>query len=54
MVAGAFHDNAIVPYAGVSGADLRDTRGMWQEFAELLPRIWTQEEISYDGLTIEV
>jgi len=22
---------------------------MWQEFAELLPRIWTQEEITYDG-----
>src|SRR5712692_9368640 len=35
----------ITPY----GADLQDTRGMWQEFAELLPRIWTQEEISYDG-----
>jgi alkanesulfonate monooxygenase SsuD/methylene tetrahydromethanopterin reductase-like flavin-dependent oxidoreductase (luciferase family) len=35
----------LTPY----GADLRDTRGMWREFAELLPRIWTQEEISYDG-----
>jgi len=22
---------------------------MWQEFADVLPRIWTQEEISYDG-----
>src|SRR5216683_2923836 len=35
----------LTPY----GTDLRDTRGMWQEFAEVLPRIWTQEEISYDG-----
>src|SRR5215831_8344962 len=35
----------LTPY----GSDLRDTRGMWQEFAEVLPRIWTQEEISYDG-----
>ena len=31
------------------GTDLHDTRGMWQEFADVLPRIWTQEEISYDG-----
>src|SRR5438093_3673984 len=22
---------------------------MWQEFADVLPRIWTEEEISYDG-----
>jgi alkanesulfonate monooxygenase SsuD/methylene tetrahydromethanopterin reductase-like flavin-dependent oxidoreductase (luciferase family) len=35
----------LTPY----GTDLRDTRGMWLEFAELLPRIWTQEEITYDG-----
>jgi hypothetical protein len=21
---------------------------MWQEFADMLPRIWTQEEITYD------
>jgi len=35
----------LTPY----GSDLRDTRGMWQEFADILPRIWTQEEISYDG-----
>ena len=31
------------------GSDLGDTRGMWQEFAEVLPRIWTQEEIEYSG-----
>ena len=35
----------LTPY----GTDLRDTRGMWQEFADVLPRIWTQEEIAYDG-----
>src|SRR5437762_620562 len=35
----------LTPY----GTDLRDTRGMWQEFADVLPRIWTQEEISYNG-----
>ena len=35
----------LTPY----GTDLDDTRGMWQEFADVLPRIWTQEEISYDG-----
>ena len=35
----------LTPY----GSDLRDTRGMWQEFADVLPRIWTQEEIIYDG-----
>ena len=22
---------------------------MWQEFADVLPRIWTEEEITYDG-----
>lgn len=35
----------LTPY----GTELRDTRGMWQEFADVLPRIWTQEEVSYDG-----
>src|SRR5437764_12560505 len=35
----------LTPY----GVDLRDTRGMWQEFADVLPRIWTQEEITYEG-----
>ena len=35
----------LTPY----GADLADTRGMWQEFADVLPRIWTQEEIAYQG-----
>ncbi|HVC56323.1 MAG TPA: LLM class flavin-dependent oxidoreductase [Stellaceae bacterium] len=35
----------LTPY----GSDLRDTRGMWQEFADVLPRIWTQPEVSYQG-----
>src|SRR5215469_8190093 len=35
----------LTPY----GTDLKDTRGMWQEFAEVLPRLWTEEEVSYDG-----
>ena len=30
----------LTPY----GSDLHDTRGMWQEFADVLPRIWTQED----------
>lgn len=35
----------LTPY----GTDLQDTRGMWREFADVLPRIWTEEEITYDG-----
>ena len=31
----------LTPY----GSDLHDTRGMWLEFADVLPRIWTQETI---------
>ena len=31
------------------GSDLGDTRGMWLEFADMLPKIWTQDEFSYDG-----
>ena len=40
----------LTPY----GSDLRDTRGMWQEFAEVLPRIWTQEEIEYEGTYYQI
>jgi alkanesulfonate monooxygenase SsuD/methylene tetrahydromethanopterin reductase-like flavin-dependent oxidoreductase (luciferase family) len=40
----------LTPY----GADLKDTRGMWQEFADVLPRIWTQEEISYAGTYFQI
>ncbi len=35
----------LTPY----GTDLADTRGMWQEFADVLPRIWTEEEVAYHG-----
>ena len=31
------------------GADLGDTRGMWEEFADVLPRIWTREIVEYEG-----
>ncbi|HEY3909030.1 MAG TPA: LLM class flavin-dependent oxidoreductase [Stellaceae bacterium] len=40
----------LTPY----GSDLRDTRGMWEEFAEVLPRIWTQEVVSYDGTYFQI
>jgi alkanesulfonate monooxygenase SsuD/methylene tetrahydromethanopterin reductase-like flavin-dependent oxidoreductase (luciferase family) len=40
----------LTPY----GSDLKDTRGMWQEFAEVLPRIWTEAEISYDGSYFQI
>ncbi len=40
----------LTPY----GSDLRDTRGMWQEFADVLPRIWTQETISYQGTYFQI
>ena len=35
----------LTPY----GTDLQDTRGMWEEYAEVLPRIWTEEIISHQG-----
>ena len=35
----------LTPY----GTTLEDTRGMWEEFAQVLPRIWTEEEVSHDG-----
>ena len=35
----------LIPY----GSDLEDTRGMWEEFAQVLPRTWTEEVISYQG-----
>ena len=35
----------LTPY----GSDLEDTRGMWEEFAQVLPRTWTEEVISYQG-----
>jgi len=40
----------LTPY----GSDLKDTRGMWLEFADMLPRIWTQETFSYDGTYFKI
>jgi alkanesulfonate monooxygenase SsuD/methylene tetrahydromethanopterin reductase-like flavin-dependent oxidoreductase (luciferase family) len=40
----------LTPY----GSNLRDTRGMWLEFADVLPRIWMQEEISYNGTYYQI
>jgi alkanesulfonate monooxygenase SsuD/methylene tetrahydromethanopterin reductase-like flavin-dependent oxidoreductase (luciferase family) len=36
------------------GSDLGDTRGMWQEFADVLPRIWTQKIIEYHGTYFQI
>ena len=35
----------LTPY----GTNLQDTRGMWEEYARLLPRIWTEEIVSHEG-----
>ncbi len=35
----------LTPY----GTNLEDTRGMWNEFAEVLPRIWTEEVFAHEG-----
>ena len=40
----------LTPY----GSDLHDTRGMWQEFAEVLPRIWTEDVIAYQGTYYQI
>ena len=36
------------------GTDLQDIRGMWLEFADVLPRIWTQETIAYKGKYFQI
>jgi alkanesulfonate monooxygenase SsuD/methylene tetrahydromethanopterin reductase-like flavin-dependent oxidoreductase (luciferase family) len=35
----------LTPY----GSGLKDTRGMWQEYAQVLPKIWEQEVITHEG-----
>ncbi len=40
----------LTPY----GSDLSDTRGMWLEFADVLPRIWSQETVSYNGKYFQI
>jgi len=40
----------LTPY----GAKLEDTRGMWEEFAQVLPRMWTEETFSHEGEYFQV
>ena len=35
----------LTPY----GSELKDTRGMWEEYAQVLPKIWTQDVVSHEG-----
>lgn len=35
----------LTPY----GTKLEDTRGMWNEFAAVLPRLWTEEVVTHQG-----
>ena len=35
----------LTPY----GTKLEDTRGMWEEFAQVLPRMWTDQVFSHEG-----
>ena len=35
----------LTPY----GTQLEDTRGMWEEFAQVLPKIWMEETVSHEG-----
>ncbi len=40
----------LTPY----GTGLEDTRGMWEEFAQVLPKIWTEEVFSHQGRYYQV
>ena len=40
----------LTPY----GTSLEDTRGMWEEFAQVLPKIWTEEVFSHQGRYYQV
>jgi alkanesulfonate monooxygenase SsuD/methylene tetrahydromethanopterin reductase-like flavin-dependent oxidoreductase (luciferase family) len=40
----------LTPY----GTNLQDTRGMWNEFAEVLPRIWTEEVFAHKGTYYQI
>jgi alkanesulfonate monooxygenase SsuD/methylene tetrahydromethanopterin reductase-like flavin-dependent oxidoreductase (luciferase family) len=40
----------LTPY----GSALEDTRGMWEEFAQVLPKIWTDEVFSHEGRYYQV
>jgi len=40
----------LTPY----GTNLEDTRGMWNEFAAVLPRIWTEEVFAHAGTYYQI
>ena len=40
----------LTPY----GTKLEDTRGMWEEFAQVLPRMWTEEVFSHEGTYYQI
>ena len=40
----------LTPY----GSGLKDTRGMWEEYAQVLPKIWTEEVVSYEGQYFQI
>ncbi len=40
----------LTPY----GTRLEDTRGMWHEFAEVLPRLWTEDVVTYHGTHYQI
>ena len=40
----------LTPY----GTNLEDTRGMWNEFAAVLPRIWTEEVFTHHGTYYQI
>ena len=40
----------LIPY----GSGLKDTRGMWEEYAQVLPKIWTQEVVSHEGQYFQI
>ncbi len=40
----------MLPY----GADLKDVSGMVQEYLDIIPGAWTQEEFSYDGVHYQI
>ncbi len=40
----------LTPY----GSGLKDTRGMWEEYAQVLPKIWTEEIVSHEGQYFQI
>ena len=40
----------LTPY----GSGLKDTRGMWEEYAQVLPKIWTEEVVTHEGQYFQI